>query len=80
MRATLYKGPIRHLQPYIIKIDRKYNFEPLAASFPNIGKWTANIIDNDLSNNFWTNLNITPSQITCLLKFQYNQHMGNTRI
>jgi hypothetical protein len=80
MHATPYKGPILHLQPYIIKIDRKYNLEPLATSFPNIGKWTSNsTIDNDLSNNFWTNPNITTSQITRLLKFRYNQYMGNAR-
>jgi hypothetical protein len=40
MSQTPYKGPIRHLQAYIDKCDRKCNLEILANSFPNIRKWT----------------------------------------
>ncbi len=36
-------------------------------------------IDNDLSNNFWTNPAITDSQKTAILKFRTGQYMGNAR-
>jgi hypothetical protein len=45
----------------------------------NIDKLIANEkIDNELSNKFWTNKNITNSQKTCLLKLRHGQYMGNT--
>ena len=63
------KGPIRFLEKHIIKHDRKNNLEIVATLFPNIDKWIANEdIDNDLSNDFWTNKNIIDSQKTSLLK------------
>ena len=38
MNETLDKGPIRFLEKYIIKYDRKYNLEVIATKFPNIDK------------------------------------------
>jgi hypothetical protein len=40
MGATPYKGPIRHLQPYLQSYDSQHNLNELATSFPNIAKWT----------------------------------------
>ena len=74
------KGPIRFLEKHIIKHDRKYNLEIIATEFPNIDKWIANEnIDNELSNEYWTNKHITDSQKTCLLKLRHGQYMGNAR-
>jgi hypothetical protein len=80
MDDTPYKGPIRHLQPYLQKFDTEHNLQTLATSFPNIAKWTTNTnIDIPTSTTFWTLPAVTDSQITCLLKFCYNQYMGNAR-
>jgi hypothetical protein len=80
MTQTPYKGPIRNLQEYIEKRDQKLNLQTLANSFPNISKWTHNSnIDNPTSTDFWIYSKVTNSQITCLLKFCYNQYMGNAR-
>ena len=38
MDETSDKGPIRFLEKYIIKHDRKYNLEVIATEFPNIDK------------------------------------------
>jgi len=74
------KGPVRCLQTYLIKHDRENNLKILAEQFPNISKWTTNPdIDNDISNNFWSNPVITDSQKTSLLKFRTGQYMGNAR-
>jgi hypothetical protein len=75
----LYRGPIRHLKPYLEKLEKEAN-EKLAKTFDNINKWVNNpLIDNKISNNFWTNPTVTNSQITQLLKFRYGQYMGNAR-
>jgi hypothetical protein len=75
---TPYKGPIRNLQEYIDKSDRKYNLETLANSFPNIRKWILDKnIDKTTSTDFWIHPEVTDSQITYLCKFQYNQYMSN---
>ena len=80
MDETLDKGPIRFLEKYIIKYDRKYNLKVIATEFPNIDKWIANEnIDNELSNEYWTNKYITNSQKTCFLKLRHGQYMGNAR-
>ena len=80
MDETLDKGPIRFLEKHIIKHDRKYNLEIIATEFLNIDKWIANEdIDNELSNEYWTNKHITNSQKTCLLKLRHGQYMGNAR-
>ena len=80
MDETLDKGPIRFLEKYIIKHDRKYNQEIIAIEFPNIDKWIANEdINNELSNEYWTNKQITNSQKTCILKLQHGQYIGNAR-
>ena len=80
MLETPDKGPIQFLEKHIIKHDRKNNLEVVATLFLNIDKWIANEdIDNDLSNDFWTNKNITDSQKTCPLKLQHEQYMGNAR-
>ena len=80
MDETLDKGPIRFLEKYIIKHDRKYNLEIIATKFPNIDKWIANEdIDNKLSNEYWTNKQIIDSQKTCLLKLRHGQYMDNAR-
>jgi hypothetical protein len=80
MEDTPYKGPIRHLQPYLLKYDTEHNLQTLATSFSNIAKWTTNTnIDIPTSTTFWTLPVVTDSQITCLLKFRYNQYMGNAR-
>jgi hypothetical protein len=74
-----YRGPIRHLKPYLEKFEKEEN-EKLAKLFDNINKWINNpLIDNKISNNFWTNPIVTDSQITQLLKFRYGQYMGNAR-
>jgi hypothetical protein len=45
-----------------------------------MSKWTNDKnIDNETSTNFWNHAAITDSQITCVLKFRYNQYMGNAR-
>jgi hypothetical protein len=78
MTLTPYKGPIKNLTKYIAKSDQKYNLETLANSFPNIRKWTVDKnIDKNTSTDFWEHPAVTDSQIFCLLKFQYNQYMGN---
>jgi len=52
----------------------------MAQRFSNISKWTLNPdIDNDLSNDFWSNLAITYSQKTSLFKFRTSQYMDNAR-
>jgi hypothetical protein len=52
----------------------------LPKKFDNINKWINNpLIDNKISNKFWTNPTVTDSQITQLLKFRYGQYMGNAR-
>jgi ribonuclease HI len=74
-----YRGPIRHLKPYLEKLEKEEN-EKFARTFDNINKWINNpLIDNKISNNFWTNPTVTDSQITQLLKFRYGQYMGNAR-
>jgi hypothetical protein len=78
MDDTPYKGPIRHLQQYLHKHDTEHNLQTLVLSFPNIAKWTTDPnIDIPTSTNFWDHPAITDSQKTCLLKFRYNQYMGN---
>jgi hypothetical protein len=48
----LYKGPIRHLKPYLEKIENEKN-KILARIFDNINKWIKNpLIGNKISNNF----------------------------
>jgi hypothetical protein len=74
-----YRGPIRHLKSYLEKLEKEEN-EKTAKSFDNINKWINNpLIDNKISNDFWTNPTVTGSQITQLLKFRYGQYMGNAR-
>jgi hypothetical protein len=71
-----YRGPIRHLKSYLEKLEKEEN-ENTAKSFDNINKWINNpLIDNKISNDFWTNPTVTDSQITQLLKFRYGQYMG----
>ena len=80
MDETPDKSPIRFLEKYIIKHDRKYNLEIIATNFPNIYKWIINEdIDNEVSNEYWTNKQITNSQKICLLKLRHGQYMGNAR-
>jgi hypothetical protein len=80
MNQTPYKGPIRHLLPYIIQHDKTHNLELIAQNFPNIFKWNNDPnIDLDTSIKFWTHPSITDPQHTCILKFRYNQYMGNAR-
>ena len=74
------KGPVRCLQTYITKHDRETNLKTMAEKFPNISKWTMNPdIDNDISNNFWSNPVITDAHKTSLPKFRTGQYMGNAR-
>ena len=79
MDETTDKSPIRFLKKHIIKHDSKYNLELIATKFPNIDKWIANDIDNELSNEYWTNKHITYSQNTCLLKLRHGQYMDNAK-
>jgi hypothetical protein len=80
MDQTPYKGPISHLLPYITQHDKTHNLELVAQNFPNIFKWTNDPnIDPATSTNFWTHPSITDPQRTCILKFRYNQYMGNAR-
>ena len=63
MEETPNKGPIRFLEKHIIKHDREYNLKVIVTNFPNIDKWIANEdIDNELSNEYWTNKHIIDSQ------------------
>jgi hypothetical protein len=72
-----YKGPIRHLKPYLEQVEKESN---KAKKFDNINKWINNpYIDQKISINLWTNPNIMNAQITQLLKFRYGQYMGNAR-
>ena len=78
MAKIPYKGPIQHLQRYLIKYDQEYHFEATTEQFPSISKWTHNKhIHNELSNNFWNNPKISKAQIKQLLKFRIGQYMGN---
>ena len=71
MHATPYKGPIRHLQQYIIKHDKQHNLAIMASQTHQLHKWIANKdIDKALSNDFWNNPTITDKQKTCLVKFR----------
>ncbi|HYP43255.1 MAG TPA: RNase H family protein [Candidatus Nitrosocosmicus sp.] len=71
MEETPYKGPIRFLEKHIIRYNKEHNLTDIARNFPNIDKWVNNTdIENELSNEFWTNKNITNSQKTCLLKLR----------
>ena len=80
MDETPDKGPIRFLEKHIIKHDRKHKLEVIATKFPIIDKWIANEdIDNELSNEYWTNKYITNYQKTCLLKLRHDQYMDNAR-
>jgi hypothetical protein len=75
-----YKGPICHLQKYLITYDCAYTLELVAQTFPNINKWTSEKnIDIATSIYFWKHPLITDAQKTCILKFRYNQYMGNAR-
>ena len=79
MIDTLDKGPVRFLEKQITKYD-KTNLEIMATQTPNIHKWTSNAdIDKELSNEFWTNPNITDKQKSCLIKFRTGTYMGQAR-
>ena len=74
------KGPVRFLQKQITKYDRETNITLMAAQTPNTHKWTENLdINNELSNEFWTNPLITDKQKSCLIKFRTGTYMGNAR-
>jgi hypothetical protein len=80
MEQTPDKGPIRHLQPYLKKYGKEHFLKEIAQQFSNINKWTSDTnIDNETSNSLWSHPDITDSQITCVLKFRYNQYMGNAQ-
>lgn len=80
MEEVPNKGPIRSLETHIIKHDLETNLKIITEQFPNLDKWVANtLIDNKLSNAFWTNPNITYAQKTCLIKLRTGQYMGNAR-
>ena len=77
MDETPNKGLIRFLEKYIIKHDIKYNLEIIAIEFPIIDKWIANNdIDNELSNEYWTNKYIRDSQINMPSKTQTQSILG----
>ena len=49
-------------------------------TFDNINKWVNNpLIDDKISNNFWTNPSVIDSQIIQLLKFRYGKYMEKAR-
>jgi hypothetical protein len=80
MDQTPDKGPIRHLQSYLIKYDRTESLNRITRNFPNIDKWiNDNNIDKATSTSFWDHPAITDPQKTCILKFRYNQYMDNAR-
>ena len=77
MDQASYKGPIRHLQLYLIQYDKDRNLDLLTQNFPNIYKWINDPnIDLTTSTNFWTHPSVSDSQCTCILKFRYNQYMS----
>jgi hypothetical protein len=80
MDQTPDKGPIRHLQLYLKKYEKEHSLTEITQEFPNINKWTNDTnIDKETSNGLWSHPDIIDSQITCILKFRYNQYMGNAR-
>ena len=80
MGTTPDKEPIRFLEKHLTKYDKNINLELIPTPYPNIAKWIADEkIDNELSNNFWTNKKITDFQKTCLLKPRHGQYMGNAK-
>jgi hypothetical protein len=75
---TRDKDPICHLQPYLLKYEKKNSLKYIARNFSDIHKWIGDKHkDNETSTSFRNNPNITNSQKTCILKFRYNQYMGN---
>jgi hypothetical protein len=80
MHYTPNKGPIRNFQRYLQKYTTDTHLTELARNFPNIHKWTSDAnIDKISSNAFWTNPQISESQIKQLIKLRTNQYMGNAR-
>jgi hypothetical protein len=80
MHYTPYKGPIMNFQRYLIKYTTDNHLIELTRNFPNIHKWTSDTnIDRISSNAFWTNPQISETQIKQLMKFRTNQYMGNAR-
>jgi hypothetical protein len=78
MHYTPYKGPIRNFQLYLIKYTTENHLTKLARNFSNMHKWTSDTnIDNISSNTFWTNPQISETQIKQLIKFRTNQYMDN---
>ena len=69
MHQTPYKGPTKNFQRYLIKYTIDNHLTELAQNFPNIHKWTSDVnIDNISSNTFWTNPQISETQIKQLIK------------
>jgi ribonuclease HI len=65
-----YRGPLRHLKSYLEKLEKEEN-QKIAKTFDNINKWINNpLIDNKISNNFWTNPTIIDSQNYTTSKIQ----------
>jgi hypothetical protein len=80
MQDTPDKGPIQHLEKYILKYDKKHNLTIIATQTYQLHKWLDNKdIDKDLSNDFRNNPAITDKQKTCLVKFRTGQYMGHAR-
>ena len=68
--VTLLKNQYCH--PNLLLVHLNVNFR--------MDKWITNEkMENESSNKFWTNKNITDSQKTCLLKLTHGQYMGNAR-
>ena len=64
MTRIPYKGPIRHLQRYLIKYYNMFLLKYLEEKFSNINKWTSDPnIDKFLFNTFWNNPQISESKL-----------------
>ena len=80
MQETPDKGPIRHLNKHILKHDNEHKLATIANQTHQLHKWLENDdIDKTLSNDFWTNPNVTRKQKTCSIIFQIGQYMGHAR-
>jgi hypothetical protein len=78
MKQAPYKGLIQHLQSYITKCNRKYNFEILANFFQLNQNWLMKKnVDKETSTNYRNHPTIINSQSTYIWKFYFNQYIGN---
>ena len=73
------RGPLRHLDKYILKNDERHNLAAIVGQTHQSYKWLENKdIDIVLPHDLWKNPIITNKQITSLIKFRMGQYMGHS--